>query len=77
MAPLGQSDHVCIIFAYLICDTEKEEKTEETKLDYFRGNYDEIRRELRQTNWENDVEPLNDQVESSLNTLSETPKVHT
>ncbi|KAK3861775.1 hypothetical protein Pcinc_032300 [Petrolisthes cinctipes] len=51
-APLGKSDHVCIVFDMLWVTAESEDRR---RRHYFKGNYDEIRRNLRQIDWKTEL----------------------
>ena len=69
-APLGQSDHVCILFDFVVSGNQDEEENTR-KRNFFKGNYDEFRGHLKDVQWEWEVTPLNQQVETTLNTLTE------
>ena len=56
---LGKSDHLVIDFS-LIFDTKEESNVCSTdKLNFFRGNYNEIRHQLSLRNWHQELNGLN------------------
>lgn len=51
-APIGKSDHVCIVFE-VVCN--REEDTQRLVRKYHKGNYDEIRNDIRNVDWQKEL----------------------
>ena len=51
-APVGKSDHSVLIFDFLIEGTIPVEEETTTKINYFKGNYNDMRKELENIDWE-------------------------
>ena len=50
--PVGKSDHLCLDWVLKCYATEKDRSTQAMKYAYNSGNYDEMRRYLREQKWE-------------------------
>jgi hypothetical protein len=48
--PLGKSDHVCITWV-MIVEKEPEKSGDESKYNFWKGNYDKIAEKLHDINW--------------------------
>lgn len=51
--PLGKSDHCCLSWAITVCKEESIQAT--NKLNYWRGDYETIRKRLGEVNWSTDL----------------------
>ena len=67
--PFGRSDHVCLMFE-VMCHRNSE--NEGFKRKYFKGNYTEIRNDINNIDWENELRGKN--TEESLGILENVVK---
>jgi len=51
LAPVGKSDHVCLSWKNSVQDTEYGMETVQTKMNYWKGDYNAINNELSQVDW--------------------------
>ena len=61
IAPLGLSDHSCIMFDYILREARCDIAEQDPKPDFFKGDYNSIRSELSSIQWKNTVQSLNNQ----------------